>query len=109
MSVAPSGLALTLVRGCDRIHTCDGSSVDGNAILLGGRQVLGLLPPHRPAGDAGIAADPAVKLWDGVAQAASWCLGQLAAAENTARRWSVSSSVLVLVLLVFTLLLALRG
>jgi formate hydrogenlyase subunit 3/multisubunit Na+/H+ antiporter MnhD subunit len=83
--------------------------VAAGVLIAGGVAALGLLPPHRPAGDAGIAADPAVKLWDGVARAASWCLGQLAAAENTARRWSVSSSVLVLVLLVFTLLLALRG
>jgi hypothetical protein len=50
-----------------------------------------------------------VKLWDGVAHAGNWCLGQLASAESVACRWSVSSSVLVFTLLVFTLLLALGG
>ncbi|MFM8745616.1 MAG: proton-conducting transporter membrane subunit, partial [Aestuariivirga sp.] len=68
---------------------------------------LRLLPRQTATSDAEIIADPVLKLWDGVAHAVNWCLGQLASAESVARRWSVSSSMLVLALLVFTLLLAL--
>lgn len=67
------------------------------------------LVPGGVSGDPDVRGDPVPRLWDGAAHAADWCVRQLAGLEQITRRWSVSTSVLVLALVVFTLLLALRG
>ncbi len=59
---AMSAVALTLVTGCEAIYTCDGSNPDGQAILIGGRHVLGLLLP--PQADALAAALPSLTQLD---------------------------------------------
>jgi formate hydrogenlyase subunit 3/multisubunit Na+/H+ antiporter MnhD subunit len=79
-------------------------------VLIGlGLGAMGILPPQRGSGTAEITGEPVLKLWDAAAQATSWCTAHLSGIEHAARRWSVSSSVLVLTLLVFTVLLALRS
>jgi formate hydrogenlyase subunit 3/multisubunit Na+/H+ antiporter MnhD subunit len=79
-------------------------------VLIGlGLGAMGLLPPQRGTGTAEITGEPGLKLWDAAAQAVSWCTAHLAGLEHVFRRWSVSTSVLVLTLLVFTVLLALGG
>lgn len=76
-------------------------------LLIGwGLMAQGRLP-RGVTEDPDLRGDPVPRLWDGAAHAANWCIGQAAGLEQVTRRWSVSSSVLVLALVVFTLLLAL--
>lgn len=64
-----SEVALLLVTGCRRLYTCSGRDLEGHAILIGGRQVLGLLPPGQAAALA--AAVPSLTQLDATGRAAA--------------------------------------
>lgn len=77
--------------------------------IAGAAAALKLLPRPFFSSNAEIVADPVLKLWDAVAHAAPRCAGWLTDLETVTRRWSLSSSALILVLLAFTLLLVFGG
>jgi formate hydrogenlyase subunit 3/multisubunit Na+/H+ antiporter MnhD subunit len=74
-------------------------------LLIGwGIAALGLMRSGHPASDVRPRGDPLMRLWDTLEQAAPPSARRLAGFEAASRRWSTSTALLVLVMLVFTVL-----
>jgi formate hydrogenlyase subunit 3/multisubunit Na+/H+ antiporter MnhD subunit len=69
----------------------------------------GLMRSGLPASDIRTRGDALIKLWEGIENAVPWSMQRLSAIETASRRWTTSSSLLVLVMLVLTILLGIAG
>jgi hypothetical protein len=65
---------------------------------------MGLMRSGNPASDVRPRGDPLMRLWDMLERAAPPSARQLAGFEAASRRWSTSTALLILVMLVFTVL-----
>jgi formate hydrogenlyase subunit 3/multisubunit Na+/H+ antiporter MnhD subunit len=74
-------------------------------LLIGwGIAAMGFMTSRHPANDVRSRGDPLMRSWDALEHVARLSAQRLAGFESASRRWSTSTALLVLVMLVFTVL-----